>query len=219
MHPPSFVCRELNKIHPTLRLAWMGREVDPKGEEEKEEFENDTHDFEIGGTLNTGTFCLLKIAPARFASYIADRPVTSLSRMMQVPLPRGIAQVFGKDGGARDYDPCTQIPLMVIELPKHTVLTGKAVHLVKKWVNNSFEDRVVKPRRQLYLDTKREFTDAYRNMAYDLNRMKQRPGGTDGDPVIPKKFRKVDDKKIEEKMTNIDDRLRETTLYPGDKAI
>ena len=219
MHPPSYVCKELNKLHPSLRLAWMGRKADNKNEEEKEEFVNDTHDFEIGGNLNTGTFVLLKIVPTRLAEYRLNKAVSSLSRMMQIPLPLNRAQVFGKDGGARDYDPCTQTPLMVIELPTHTVLSGKAVCLVKAWINNSLEKRVMEPRRKLYLDTKREFEDAYRNMAYDLNRMKHRPNGTDGDPVIAKKFRKIDDKHVEEKMTDIDNRLREVTLFPGDKAI
>lgn len=77
MHPPSWICKELERIHPQLRLGWVGRDRSGPADE-----------------LNKGSFALIQLYHQRDASrtfftpWNATGPVfgTDYDRLARVPV-------------------------------------------------------------------------------------------------------------------------------------
>ena len=132
MHPPSWICGALHRIHPQLRLAWHGREKRHENE------------------LNPGCFALIQLYhvsdveefedPTTFRlPWVAD-PVegsdgaTRLKRVNRGP-------IFNKEGGTRmDWDSAFRVPIFVAtldeayEISTNDVLTGRFLDTVRRWM-------------------------------------------------------------------------------------
>jgi len=132
MHPPSWICGALHRIHPQLRLAWHGREKRHENE------------------LNPGCFALIQLYhvsdveefedPTTYRlPWVAD-PVegsdgaTRLKRVNRGP-------IFNKEGGTRmDWDSAFRVPIFVAtldeayEISTNDVLTGRFLDTVRRWM-------------------------------------------------------------------------------------
>ena len=132
MHPPSWICESLYRIHPLLRLAWHGREKRHENE------------------LNPGCFALIQLYhvsdvaefedPTTFRlPWVAD-PVegsdgaTRLKRVNRGP-------IFNKEGGTRmDWDSAFRVPIFVAtldgayDISTNDVLTGRFLDDVRRWM-------------------------------------------------------------------------------------
>jgi len=132
MHPPSWICRALHRVHPKLRLAWLGRE---KAYEDE---------------LNPGSFALVQLYhisdvaefedPTTFRLPWTADPVegsdgaTRIERVNRGP-------IFNKDGGTRaDWDSAFRIPIFVATLDEsydmtlEDVLSGRFLEDVRRWM-------------------------------------------------------------------------------------
>ena len=132
MHPPSWICRDLHRLHPQLRLAWAGRPA--KHEDE----------------LNPGSFALVQLYHISDIQDIEDPttfrltwdldPVededgtTSLKRIDRGP-------IFAKDGSTRrDWDSAFRVPVFVATLDEEygfsvdDVTSGRFLEKVEFWL-------------------------------------------------------------------------------------
>ena len=132
MHPPSWICRALYRVHPQLRLAWLGRE---KAYEDE---------------LNPGSFALVQLYhisdvkefedPTTFRLPWSADPVegsdgtTRTKRVNRGP-------IFNREGGTRaDWDSAFRVPIFVATLDSaygmtiEDVLSGRFLSDVRRWM-------------------------------------------------------------------------------------
>jgi len=132
MHPPSWICRALHRVHPQLRLAWLGREK--------------SHEHE----LNPGSFALVQLYhisdveefedPTTFRlPWTADPVEGSDGTTRTKRVNRG--PIFNKDGGPRaDWDSAFRVPMFVATLDEaydmtlEDVLSGRFLSDVRRWM-------------------------------------------------------------------------------------
>lgn len=132
MHPPSWICRALYRVHPQLRLAWHGREK--------------AHENE----LNPGSFALVQLYhisdvkefedPTTFRlPWTADPIEGSDGKTRTKRVNRG--PIFNKEGSTRlDWDSAFRVPIFVATLDEaygittEDVLNGSFLDDVRRWM-------------------------------------------------------------------------------------
>jgi hypothetical protein len=164
MHPPAHVCRELYRLHPHLRLAWVGRAPLSEGE------------------LNPGSFAIVQLYSQRDAgtpdepnSYrefydaalqLNDAGIAEMSRIDRGP-------IFNKDGGLRrDWDPLQRTPMFIANLSAYRlsnrdVYSSKFIFAVKLWLTDIVE-RVRSAGKQKAKDVKNKVKDQAAEMSSEL---------------------------------------------------
>ena len=108
MHPPSFMCKQIFRLHPQLRLAWCGRERQHEDE------------------LNAGSFAVVQLyhiqdcgtyeLPTTYREFWEVTGRLNLNGGLEmVPIHRG--PIYNRWGGApRDWDPLFRKPIFVCEI-------------------------------------------------------------------------------------------------------
>ena len=132
MHPPSWICRALHRVHPQLRLAWLGREKTSEDE------------------LNPGSFALAQLYhisdvqefedPTTFRLPWTADPVEGLDGKTRTKrVNRG--PIFSRDGGTRaDWDTAFRVPIFVATMDSsygittEDVLSGRFLSDVRRWM-------------------------------------------------------------------------------------
>lgn len=192
MHPPSWVCQTLHRIHPKLRLAWHGRE--------KTELAD----------INAGSFALIQLFPSAIVGPLSDPNIFSElwevsprmvgGRMQMVKVDRG--PIFNRHGTTtRDYDPITEVPVYLIDLnglgfDKYRVCNGDFLVYLPRWMTPA-KKRMKESLEAKYKQQKSELKDVSGEAADFLWHQANKTGATS--PVVPWEFAKDDVKKMYEK--------------------
>jgi len=141
MYVPSTVCKQLFRLHPQLRFAWMGRER--QNEED----------------LNAGDFAVVQLYHIKDAG-TPDEPNT-----FYMHWPRGAGPIYNRNGGStRDWDPLFRMPILVARLgdfgiSKEEVLSGAVISQLESWIDWEKNKRVVEHRRKMGRDMVSKFDD------------------------------------------------------------
>jgi hypothetical protein len=157
MHPPSAICKSLYRLHPYLRLAWLGR--DKKCEDE----------------LNPGNFALVQLyhnrdcgsyaEPATYREFWEVTPHwTEGGQLISKRIERG--PIFNRHGGTtRDWDPLFRKPIFVqIFENTYDVFSGKIIYEVKYYMN-SIVERIMKSAKDKGKRVKAHTQDLSREMS------------------------------------------------------
>lgn len=140
MHPPSYVCQAVYRLHKQLRVAWLGRERMYEDE------------------LNAGNFCVVQLYhiqdcgtyenPVTFREFWEVTPrLNEAGGLTCVPATRG--PIFNRwGGGSRDWDPLFRKPIFAYMLEENDdILSGKMLLDLKHFMTDIVE-RVRESARQ-----------------------------------------------------------------------